>query len=48
MGGATDVLYNALQHIQGDVLLVHNEGFMIHIWDNLVAYLPKFEKFLSK
>ena len=47
MGQAVDLIYHACGDIVHELLLIHDESFMLHILDDLLEELPDFEAHLD-
>ena len=47
MGRAVDMLYDACQSIMDEPVLIHDESFMMHIFDDLLEELPEFSEYLK-
>ena len=47
MGRAVDLIHGACKEIVDDVSLIHDESFMLHIFDNLRSELPEFDAYLK-
>lgn len=47
MGRAVDLIHGACNEIVGDVSLIHDESFMLHIFDDLRSELPEFDAYLK-
>ena len=43
MGWAIDLIYQSCEDIVHEPLLIHDESFMFHIFDDLLEELPEFE-----
>ena len=47
MGRAIDLIHCACKEIVDDVSLIHDESFMLHIFDELLEELPEFKAYLE-
>ena len=47
MGRAMDLIYDACQDILADNSLIHDESFMLHIFDELAEEIPEFKAHLD-
>ena len=47
MGRAADLTHGACKDIVDDVSLIHDESFMLHIFDDLRSELPEFDAYLK-
>ena len=47
MGHAIDLIYQACQDIVDDVTLIHDESYMLHIFDEFLEELPEFKAFIE-
>ena len=46
MGRAIDLIYHDCKDIVHEPSLIHDESFMLHIFDDLLEELPEFEAHL--
>ena len=47
MGRAVDLIHSACNDIIDDITLIHDESYMLHIFDELLIDLPEFKAFMD-
>ena len=47
MGRAVDLIHSACNDIIDDIALIHDESYMLHIFDELLIDLPEFKAFMD-
>ena len=47
MGRVLDLIYNTCKDIVANVSLVHDNSFMLHLFDELCEELPEFDAYLK-